>query len=435
MNAVALPTEEPPVHLTAISSAAPTIVSCDVGSQQINLTCRALSRPGAVAEWAIKNRTEAIRETLLAILSIAAAQGMVRLLLVAEPTGRYHFLLFRIAKSLGFETALVDGGRVAKMRFVLFGDDGKTDQRDPHAIGAVAEQGQLIVDRDHPETYKLLRQWSKLHHDAECTLIAAKSRIHQALLLLFPDFDFSTDFLYSASGRAIFRLYRFNPHAIAAHRSSSILQRLRKHSNIRPSSVDRLLARARTTISAAPRSRVTDLLEYELCLAWHDLELAEARREQARATLEQLYDEARIADDHLPELTGTPISKSAFARFLGETGPLSSYSSWRQLLRMGGVNLRERKSGKYVGQTKIARTGRPLYRAIINQMALALVRRDRIYGPYYHQKISVQKMPGTKAMTAVSRKIVKMLFGWYRSGAAFDPQRVFVCQAEHRRAA
>jgi hypothetical protein len=42
------------------------------------------------------------------------------------------------------------------------------------------------------------------------------------------------------------------------------------------------------------------------------------------------------------------------ARFLGETGPLSEYSGWRQLLRIAGVNLRERKSGFYVGQTKIA---------------------------------------------------------------------------------
>lgn len=435
MNAVALPERSPHVHLTALPPVASSIVSCDVGSERLNLTCRALSRPGAAAEWEIENGSIAITETLTAIRAAAASQGVDRLLLVAEPTGSYHVLLFRIAKSLGFQTAFVDGGHVAKMRTVLFGDDGKTDRRDPHAIQAVAEQGRLIADRDRAETYQLLRYWGKLYHDAECALIAAKSRIHHALLLLFPDFGFSTDFVYSESGRAIFECYRFNPHAIVASVPSRIHERLRKRSNIRRSSVDRLLAQARATVDATTESRITEVIERDLVLAWEDLELAEARRSEARLALEQLYDEARAADDHLPDLADTPIAKAAFARFLGETGSLRGYSSWKQLLRMGGVNLRERKSGKYVGQTKIARTGRPLYRAIVNQMALALVRRDRLYGPYYHQKLSVQKMPGTKAMTAVSRKIVKMLFGWYRSGMAFDAARVFTCEGQHRRAA
>ena len=183
---------------------------------------------------------------------------------------------------------------------------------------------------------------------------------------------------------------------------------------------------------AVSKSRVSDLLVRELALAWEDFELAARRRDTARVELEALYDKARIADPLLPDTSGSAISKAALARLLGEAGPLSAYSSWRQLLRMGGVNLRERKSGKYVGQTKIARTGRPLFRSIVNQMALPLVKRDRLYGPYYHQKTGIQKMPGSKAMTAVGRKIVKMIWGWYRSGAAFDARRVFICQGEHR---
>jgi transposase len=136
-----------------------------------------------------------------------------------------------------------------------------------------------------------------------------------------------------------------------------------------------------------------------------------------------------------PIVAGSVVSKLAMARLLGEAGPLSAYTSWRQLLRMAGANLRERKSGKYIGQTRIARTGRPMLRAILNQMALPLVKRGRLFGSYYHHKTGVQKMPGAKAMTAVSRKVVKMISGWYRSGAAFDARRVFTCGGEYRRVA
>ena len=425
------------MHLTA-TSVAPSVatVAVDVSAYKLNLMCRELSAPGALAEWEIANRTEPITSTLLSIWERAQARGITHLRVIVEPTGIYHKLLLRIAVAHGFETGMVDAGHVKKMRSVLFGDDGKTDRRDPYAIEAVAAQGRLIADRRHAEVYSLLRQWGKLYGDAEAALIDAKSRVHRALTLLFPDFDFTTDFLYGPSGQAIVRCFGLDPHAIASSSATRIHARLRKHSRILRSSVVRLLTQARQTVAAVGKSRITDLHARDLAFAWEDFEHAARRRQTARQELEALYDEAMMLDPLLPALiAGSVVSKLAMARLLGEAGPLSAYSSWRQLLRMAGANLRERKSGKYVGQTRIARTGRPLLRAILNQMALPLVKRDRLFGAYYHHKTGVQKMPGAKAMTAVSRKIVKMIWGWYRSREAFDARRVFTCAGEHRRAA
>jgi transposase len=424
------------MHLSAMTSTnALATIACDVSADKLNLFCRELSGPGSVAEWEIANRTEAITATLKSIRGRAAAEGLTALRVIVEPTGIYHKLILRIATSLGFQTALVDDSHVTKMRSVIFGDSGKTDERDPYAIEAVAAQGRLIADRRYAEVYQLLRQWGKLYHDAEVAMIDAKSRVHRARTLLFPDFDFTTDFLYGRSGQAIVRCFGLDPHVLAAQSASRMYERLRKQSNILRSSVVRLIAQARQTVTAISKSRVTDLLVRELAFAWEDVELAIRRRESARVELEALYEEATTTDPLLPDTSDSAISKVALARLLGESGPLSGYNSWRQLLRMGGVNLRERKSGKYVGKTMIARTGRSLFRSIINQMALPLVKRDRLYGTYYHQKTGVQKMPGKKAMTAVSRKIVKLIWGWYRSGAAFDATRVFTCQAEYQRVA
>lgn len=424
------------MHLSAVSAARTTAtIACDVSSIKLNLFCRELSVPGATAAWEIANRTEVITSTLNSIREKAAGMGITVVRVIVEPTGVYHKLLLRIAASLGFETALVDPSHVKKMRSVIFGDTGKTDERDPIAIEAVAAQGRLIADRRHSEVYELLRQWGKLYHDAEVAMIDAKSRVHRALTLLFPDFGFTTDFLYGPSGQAIVRCFGLDPHVIAAQSLSRMFERLRKQSRIQRSSVARLLTQARQTIAMVSRSRVTKLLGRELAYAWEDVEFAVRRRETARVELEALYEEARVRDRRLPDTAGSAISKLALARFLGEAGPLSGYQSWRQLLRVGGVNLRERKSGKYVGKTMIARTGRALFRAIINQMALPLVKRDRLYGAYYHHKTGVQKMPGKKAMTAVSRKIVKMIWGWYRSGAAFDATRVFTSRGEYPLAA
>ena len=138
------------MHLSAISPASTqATIACDVSSTKLNLFCRELSAPGAIAEWEIANRTEAITSMLNSIREKAVAQGITLLRVIVEPTGVYHKHLLRIAVSLGFQTALVDASHVKKMRSVIFGDSGKTDERDPRAIEAVAAQGRLIADRRH----------------------------------------------------------------------------------------------------------------------------------------------------------------------------------------------------------------------------------------------------------------------------------------------
>jgi len=136
------------VHLTASSSSSiPATVACDVSAYKLNLVCRELSIPGAAAEWEIANRTEPITSTLVAIRDQALARGITSLRVVVEPTGIYHKLVLRIARSLGFATGLVDAGHVKKMRSVIFGDEGKTDQRDPYAIEAVVARGDLATQQ------------------------------------------------------------------------------------------------------------------------------------------------------------------------------------------------------------------------------------------------------------------------------------------------
>ncbi len=69
------------------------------------------------------------------------------------------------------------------------------------------------------------------------------------------------------------------------------------------------------------------------------------------------------------------------------------------------------------------------------QLVLPLVRRGALFGDYYAQKTAVQKMPGPKAMTAVARKFIKMIWGWTRTATAFDAERVFRSQSQRPQAA
>lgn len=54
------------------------------------------------------DRTEPITSVLLAIRKRTRDGGIATLRIVVEPTGVYHKLLLPIARTVGFETAMVD---------------------------------------------------------------------------------------------------------------------------------------------------------------------------------------------------------------------------------------------------------------------------------------------------------------------------------------
>ncbi len=102
-------------------------------------------------------------------------------------------------------------------------------------------------------------------------------------------------------------------------------------------------------------------------------------------------------------------------------------------MRFAGFNLCERQSGTYRGKTKISKKGRRLIRKVLNLIILPLIRKQGLYGPYYHRK--KETMSGTKAMTAVSRHFLKMFYGMYRTGCEFNKNRVFTCESQFDQAA
>ena len=120
------------------------------------------------------------------------------------------------------------------------------------------------------------------------------------------------------------------------------------------------------------------------------------------------------------------------ARVVGQTGPLADFATKRALLRYAGLNLRERQSGQYRGQTRLSKKGRILLRKVLSQAVFPLLRRDRLYGRYYAEKRR-QGMCDQKAKVAVMRKFLGVIWSLARSGAAFDLECFSLSESQYRR--
>src|SRR5262245_2444060 len=415
------------------SSATPVILAVDVSRDRLNLFTRIAGREH---ELEFANRTDVIETELRALAVRARAAGAKEVLVVAESTGRYHCSLLRIAGQLGLQTAWVSAEAVAKMRVVETNDTGKTDRKDPRVIYSLASLGKTLRHRELEEPYSLLRLYNGLYDEAESGVVQAKGAIHERLKALFPDFGFKKDFLFGRSGRALLELYGCNPYRIVRAGRKRFMAAMKKAvPTMRRTSIEKLFEQAEISVRLNLPARYVQVLEMRLRQAWEDLDLHTDRKERLKGRMEGLYRELRRQDDRLPAAKKGVITSFHLARVVAETGPLSDFLSWRQVLRFAGLNLRERQSGTYRGKNRITKKGRSLVRKIMSQIVLPLVTRTSLYRPYYHHKRKVEKMPGSKAITAVCRRFVKLLVGWYSSEKQFDQARVFVCESQYQKAA
>jgi transposase len=424
------------MQLTAINpvSASETVwFAFDVAMDTVDLFTEI---GGRVIQRRIANRTAVLETHLTTVASLARESGAQRIVVLMESTGRYHESLLRAAQRLGLETAWVNGEAVAKMRVIESNDSGKTDEKDPRVIHTLGTIGKTLIQRTFDEPYSLLRQWNGIYEVAQSRIIETKCALHTELKSLFPDFRFQRDFRFGRGGSALLECYPFNPYRIVQDGPERFATVLRQaYPTIRRGSIHRLWRDAESSVTNALNPRRAEVFECRLGQLWEDLAVAQQRKRQAKQALVNLYAEAQSVDPKLPDAQPGVITALHLARIVAETGPLSDFVSWRKLLRFAGLNLRERKSGTYRGKTKISKKGRALLRKILNQVVLPLVRKEQLFGGWYHHKRSAQKMPGSKAMTAVARKFLKMLLGWHHSGADFDRERVFVCESPFRKAA
>lgn len=142
---------------------------------------------------------------------------------------------------------------------------------------------------------------------------------------------------------------------------------MKRRVNARFATLIRLFERAEQSARYHKSEAEVDLLVGRLKALWADYRRLTARRKALRAQIEAIGAELK-EDGELPQLDHLKgITLFNLARLVGQTGPLEDFRSGRALLRYAGLNLRERQSGTYRGQTRLSKKGRPLLRKILGQ--------------------------------------------------------------------
>ncbi len=120
------------------------------------------------------------------------------------------------------------------------------------------------------------------------------------------------------------------------------------------------------------------------------------------------------------------IGPTLAAILLAEIGDIVWYTQCSQLRKLAGLDIQRVASGQWAGTARISKAGRPLLRWALYQAALGAARtptwRARREGLIAKRR--GDRYAFFKATVELAAKLLRLVWGVWRSGCAYDPARV-----------
>jgi len=133
---------------------------------------------------------------------------------------------------------------------------------------------------------------------------------------------------------------------------------------------------------------------------------------------EELYAKAKLISDSITGLGIVTVLTVA-----AETNGFTNIRSQKQLESYAGFDVVENSSGAHVGKTKISKQGNVYLRAAMYMPVVSMTRhKPKIFYDLYLRLIKRNGGIKKKAMVAVQRKLLVMIYTLWKKNEAFDPE-------------
>jgi len=114
------------------------------------------------------------------------------------------------------------------------------------------------------------------------------------------------------------------------------------------------------------------------------------------------------------------------AILLAELGDIAWFTKFSQLRKLAGLAVQWVQTGKFTGTARISRCGKPLLRWALYQAALGACHNSRWRA---RREALIAKRQGDphaffKATTELAAKLLRLVWGVWRSGRRYDPARL-----------
>jgi transposase len=353
--------------------------------------------------------------------NIMTEHEKTQVLVGMEPTGHYWMTLAAFLRSRGILVVVVNPMHVKKSKELDDNSPTKNDPKDARVIAQLVKDGRYSVPYFPTGVYAELREAVKIRDHLSNELQRIQAKVHNWLDRYFP--EFLTVFT-SWEGKAAFEtLKRFPlPQDIIQAGASGILTTWQESiaRGLRPRRAHELVEQARHSVGLCEGTKMARL---ELRTLLTTYEVTQQQLEQVMKEIEDLLNNIPGVQ-HILTIPGIGIA--TVAGFFAEVGDLSRYQHPRQLQKLAGLNLKENRSGKHRGKTRITKRGRPQLRALLYKVIRPLVAKNPAFKALHVYYTTRQQNPLRKqqSLIALCCRLLRIMFVLARKQVDFDMSKM-----------
>ena len=330
-----------------------------------------------------------------------------------ESTGAYGEPLVHYLRQKPVKLVQVNPMHTKRMKELQGNSPGKTDRKDPKVIADIIGLGHALSVVIPEGAAAELRRLTLARERSIQRRTALYNQLQDLVFIVFPEFLQVMKDVKTQSAQYLLRHYP-TPQDIVACGSEALTRILKQVSRGKLGK-----ERAQALYDAAAQSvglqegRRGILLEMEEILSGLEAckRFIEKMEEEMVPYLEQIpYSDSLLSVKGIGEIT--------VAGLIGEVGDFRQFHTLREVMKLAGLDLFEISSGKHKGNRHISKRGRPLLRKLLYFAAINTIRKGGVMHACY-QRYLERGMPKIKALIAIARKLLRILFALVRDHSQY----------------
>lgn len=373
------------------------LVGLDVAQAEHLVQVRHAHTRIVVPTLTIPNTTRGFAQLWARLQQAQRATGCREIVCGLEPTGTYHQAVATFLEAQGATVVLISSSVAYWNRRTQDGTWDKHDRKDAANCAELLEQGKVLFYSQPTGPLAELRHLVKCLRRARTELAACKARWRTTLRPAL-----------GPMGEPL-------PNRLRAE-LPAVLQAWEPAAPGRP---------------AQPKGR----LPLGLATACADLG-AQVTAVQARiGAIEQALTPLAERLPAYPLLRTIPgIGPTVGAILLAEIGDIAWFTQFSQLRKLAGLDIVRVQSGQFAGQARISKCGRGLLRWALYHAAMGMARTTAGHARLAALKAKRHgdRYAGFKAIVELAAKVLRVVWGVWRSGTPYDPRRAGGLQRQPR---
>jgi len=383
------------------------IVTVDIG-KTTNMGYGRCPDRTEIKPFEFSNNGQGFKKFWKRIFEAKEANHLEEMVVGFESTGSYgeplqHFLMKRPVSMVQ-----VNPMHTKRLKELQGNSPGKTDRKDPKVIADIIELGHALTVVIPEGAAAELRRLTQARERAIRRRTALFNQVQDLVFMVFPEFLQVMKNIKTRSAQYLLRHYPCSEDIVRCglEALSAILRRVSR-GKLNKERAQALYEAARHSVGLQ-EGRKAILFEMEEILSEiesSDQFIGKVEQEMACLLPEIPYSHLILSLKGIGEVTA--------AGLIGEVGDFRKFHTIAEVLKLAGLNLFEISSGKHKGNRHISKRGRSLLRKILFFAALNTVRKGGVMHDVYQKHLD-QGMPKIKALVAIARKLLGIVFALVR---------------------